>query len=237
MIESIQNNFDFNGKSRELRLLTDSLNRGIEINSNEQFNKISILLKENKLFDLSNNDFDSISSNGNSFVIKKSNDGLNIYGRNDNFISRNFRSYSNNFRLVGVINDKTKFKSLVGDEVYNYDENNLGEKLISQVEKIRAESKIRLQKLKDDVVIDDENYTVEKGDNLWKIVKRKYGLTDNHEIANAINALVKHNSSHKKIKTDIAPPDGIKGDLIIKGKNIKLPNILKVLGKEIQKKS
>lgn len=214
MSELEQKNFDFNWKSRELRLLTDSLDKWIEITSKDQFDKISILLKENNLTDLSKNTFDSISPNWESFVIKKSNNWINIYWKNNNFITRNLRKYSNNFRLVWIITSWKQFQSLVWDEIYEQDENNLWERLISHVYQIRKESQDRLQKLKEEV-IEDEIYKIQKGDTLWKIVKDKYWLTDNRDIANTINSLVRYNSNIKKMKTDVAPPDGIKWDLII----------------------
>ncbi|MDD3145155.1 MAG: hypothetical protein PHV23_03500 [Candidatus Gracilibacteria bacterium] len=231
MTEKQQNNFDFIGKSKELRLLTDSLDKGIEISSKEQFDKIVLMLKENNLTDLSKNTFDSIIGNGKTFVIKKSNNGLNIYGKNDNFISRNFRKYSNNFRLIGIISNGDTFKSLVGDDIYEEDENNLGEKLISKIEQIRSESKSRLQSLKEEIV-EDEPYIIQKKDTLWKIVKEKYGLTKNRDIANAVNALVEYNKNVKSLKNDDNPDggDGIKGDKIIIGKIIKLPPKLKIYG-------
>lgn len=229
-----QKNFDFNWKSRELRLLTDSLDKWIEITSKDQFDKISTLLKENNLTDLSKNTFDSISPNWEFFVIKKSNNGVNIYWKNNNFITRNLRKYSNNFRLVWIITSWKQFQSLVWDEVYEQDENNLWERLISHVDQIRKESQDRLQKLKEEV-IEDEIYKIQKGDTLWKIVKDKYWLTDNRDIANTVNSLVRYNSNIKKMKTDVAPPDGIKWDLIIVWKNIILPWELKVLWKNIKK--
>lgn len=229
-----QKNFDFNWKSRELRLLTDSLDKWIEITSKDQFDKISILLKENNLTDLSKNTFDFISPNWESFVIKKSNNWINIYWKNNNFITRNLRKYSNNFRLVWIITSWKQFQSLVWDEVYEQDENNLWERLISHVDQIRKESQDRLQKLKEEV-IEDEIYKIQKGDTLWKIVKDKYWLTDNRDIANTVNSLVRYNSNIKKMKTDVAPPDGIKWDLIIVWKNIILPWELKVLWKNIKK--
>ena len=234
MSELEQKNFDFNWKSRELRLLTDSLDKWIEINSKNQFDKISILLKENNLTDLSKNTFDSISPNWESFVIKKSNNWINIYWKNNNFITRNLRKYSNNFRLVWIITSWKQFQSLVWDEVYEQDENNLWERLISHVDQIRKESQDRLQKLKEEVV-EDEIYKIQKGDTLWKIVKDKYWLTDNRDIANTVNSLVRYNSNIKKMKTDVAPPDGIKWDLIIVWKTIILPWELKVLWKNIKK--
>lgn len=234
MSELEQKNFDFNWKSRELRLLTDSLDKWIEITSKDQFDKISILLKENNLTDLSKNTFDSISPNWESFVIKKSNNWINIYWKNNNFITRNLRKYSNNFRLVWIITSWKQFQSLVLDEVYEQDENNLWERLISHVDQIRKESQDRLQKLKEEV-IEDEIYKIQKGDTLWKIVKDKYWLTDNRDIANTVNSLVRYNSNIKKMKTDVAPPDGIKWDLIIVWKNIILPWELKVLWKNIKK--
>ena len=234
MSELEQKNFDFNWKSRELRLLTDSLDKWIEINSKNQFDKISILLKENNLTDLSKNTFDSISPNWEFFVIKKSNNWINIYWKNNNFITRNLRKYSNNFRLVWIITSWKQFQSLVWDEVYEQDENNLWERLISHVDQIRKESQDRLQKLKEEV-IEDEIYKIQKGDTLWKIVKDKYWLTDNRDIANTVNSLVRYNSNIKKMKTDVAPPDGIKWDLIIVWKTIILPWELKVLWKNIKK--
>ena len=234
MSELEQKNFDFNWKSRELRLLTDSLDKWIEINSKNQFDKISILLKENNLTDLSKNTFDSISPNWESFVIKKSNNWINIYWKNNNFITRNLRKYSNNFRLVWIITSWKQFQSLVWDEVYEQDENNLWERLISHVDQIRKESQDRLQKLKEEVV-EDEIYKIQKGDTLWKIVKDKYWLTDNRDIANTVNSLVRYNSNIKKMKTDVAPPDGIKWDLIIVWKTIILPWELKVLWKTVKK--
>lgn len=234
MSELEQKNFDFNWKSRELRLLTDSLDKWIEITSKDQFDKISILLKENNLTDLSKNTFDSISPNWESFVIKKSNNWINIYWKNNNFITRNLRKYSNNFRLVWIITSWKQFQSLVWDEVYEQDENNLWERLISHVDQIRKESQDRLQKLKEEVV-EDEIYKIQKGDTLWKIVKDKYWLTDNRDIANTVNSLVRYNSNIKKMKTDVAPPDGIKWDLIIVWKTIILPWELKVLWKNIKK--
>ena len=234
MSELEQKNFDFNWKSRELRLLTDSLDKWIEITSKDQFDKISILLKENNLTDLSKNTFEYISTNWETFVIKKSNNWINIYWKNDNFISRNFRKYSNSFRLVWFISTWKQFQSLVWDEVYEQDENNLWEKLILQVDQIRKESQDRLQKLKEEVV-EDESYVVKKRDTLWKIVKEKYWLTDNRDIANTVNSLVRYNSNIKKMKTDVAPPDGIRGDIIIEGKTIILPWELKVLWKTIKK--
>ena len=234
MSELEQKNFDFNWKSRELRLLTDSLDKWIEITSKDQFDKISVLLKENNLTDLSKNTFDSISLNWESFVIKKSNNWINIYWKNNNFITRNLRKYSNNFRLVWIITSWKQFQSLVWDEVYEQDENNLWERLISHVDQIRKESQDRLQKLKEEVV-EDEIYKIQKGDTLWKIVKDKYWLTDNRDIANTVNSLVRYNSNIKKMKTDVAPPDGIKWDLIIVWKTIILPWELKVLWKNIKK--
>lgn len=234
MSELEQKNFDFNWKSRELRLLTDSLDKWIEITSKDQFDKISILLKENNLTDLSKNTFDSISPNWEFFVIKKSNNWINIYWKNNNFITRNLRKYSNNFRLVWIITSWKQFQSLVWDEVYEQDENNLWERLISHVDQIRKESQDRLQKLKEEV-IEDEIYKIQKGDTLWKIVKDKYWLTDNRDIANTVNSLVRYNSNIKKMKTDVAPPDGIKWDLIIVWKTIILPWELKVLWKNIKK--
>ena len=234
MSELEQKNFDFKWKSRELRLLTDSLDKWIEITSKDQFDKISVLLKENNLTDLSKNTFDSISLNWESFVIKKSNNWINIYWKNNNFITRNLRKYSNNFRLVWIITSWKQFQSLVWDEVYEQDENNLWERLISHVDQIRKESQDRLQKLKEEVV-EDEIYKIQKGDTLWKIVKDKYWLTDNRDIANTVNSLVRYNSNIKKMKTDVAPPDGIKWDLIIVWKTIILPWELKVLWKNIKK--
>jgi len=85
----------------------------------------------------------------------------------------------------------------------------LAENFISKVNQIRSETISRLKNLKEEVIA-DEDYKIEKGDTLWKIVKEKYNLTDNRDIANAINALVRYNSNIKKMKTDIAPPDGIR---------------------------
>lgn len=229
-----QKNFDFNWKSKELRLLKDSLDKWIEITSKDQFDKISLLLKENNLIDLSINTFDFLSPDWESFVVKKSNNWVNIYWKNNNFISRNLRTYSNNFRLVWIITSWKQFQSLVWDEVYEQDENNLWERLISQVDQIRKESQERLQKLKEEVV-EDENYIVKKWDTLWKLVKEKYWLTDNRDIANTINSLVRHNANIKKIKTDIAPPNHIRWDLIIVWKTIILPWELKVLWKTVKK--
>lgn len=224
-----QKNFDFNWKSRELRLLTDSLDKWIEITSKDQFDKISILLKENNLTDLLKNTFDSISQNWESFIIKKSNNWINIYWKNNNFITRNLRKYSNNFRLVWIITSWKQFQSLVWDEVYEQDENNLWEKLISQVDKIRKESQDRLQKLKEEVV-EDEIYKIQKGDTLWKIIKEKYDITNNRDIANAVNVLVKFNKNVNSLKNDDNPEgwDGIKWDKIIIWKTIKLPPKLKI---------
>lgn len=230
-----QRNIDFYWNSRESILLNDSLDRWIKITSKDQFDKISILLKENNLTDLSKNTFDSISTNWESFIIKKSNNWINIYWKNDNFISRNFRKYSNDFRLVGFISTWKQFQSLVWDDVYIQNENNLADDLISRINQIRLETSSKLKNLKEQVFI-DEDYIVKKWDTLWKIVKEKYGLTDNRDIANAINSLVIYNKNMKKIKTDVAPPDGIRGDIIIEGKTIKIPHKLKVLGIDILRK-
>lgn len=229
MTEKQQNNFDFIWKSKELRLLTDSLDKWIEISSKEQFDKIVLMLKENNLTDLSKNTFDSIIWNWKTFVIKKSNNWLNIYWKNDNFISRNFRKYSNNFRLIWIISNGDTFKSLVWDDIYEEDENNLWEKLISKIEQIRSESKSRLQSLKEEIV-EDEPYIIQKKDTLWKIVKEKYWLTKNRDIANAVNALVEYNKNVKSLKNDDNPDgwDGIKWDKIIIWKIIKLPPKLKI---------
>lgn len=238
MTEKQQNNFDFNWKSRELRLLTDSLDKWIEITYKDQFDKISILLKENNLTDLSKNTFDYISPNWESFVIKKSNNWINIYWKNNNFITRNLRKYSNNFRLVWIITSWKQFQSLVWDEVYEEDENNLWEKLISKIEQIRSESKIRLQSLKEEVV-EDEIYKIQKWDTLWKIVKEKYGLDNNRDIANAINALVSFNNGVRWLRKDNNPEgwDGIKWDKLIAWKTIKIPAKLKIHGdKEFERK-
>lgn len=229
-----QKKFDFNWKSKELRLLKKSLDKWIEITSKDQFDKISLLLKENNLIDLSINTFDFLSPDWESFVVKKSNNWVNIYWKNNNFISRNLRTHSNNFRLVWIITSWKQFQSLVWDEVYEQDENNLWERLISHVDQIRKESQERLQKLKEEVV-EDENYIVKKWDTLWKLVKEKYWLTDNRDIANTINSLVRHNANIKKIKTDIAPPNHIRWDLIIVWKTIILPWELKVLWKTVKK--
>lgn len=237
MSELEQKKFDFNWKSRELRLLTDSLDKWIEITSKEQFDKIVLMLKENNLTDLLKNTFDSISPNGDSFVIKKSNNWINIYWKNNNFITRNLRKYSNNFRLVWIITSWKQFQILVWDEVYEQDENNLWEKLISKIEQIRSESKSRLQWLKEEIV-NDEPYTIQKRDNLWKIVKEKYWLTNNRDIANAVNALVKYNKNVKSLKNDDNPDgwDGIKWDKIILWKTIKIPSTLKVLWQDVKRK-
>ena len=48
--------------------------------------------------------------------------------------------------------------------------------------------------------------------------------------------MVIYNKNIKKIKTDIAPPDGIRWDIIIEGKTIKIPHKLKVLGNDILRK-
>lgn len=37
------------------------------------------------------------------------------------------------------------------------------------------------------------NYTIQSGDNLWNIVKKQYGLTNNTEIANKVNEIAKAN--------------------------------------------
>ncbi len=38
------------------------------------------------------------------------------------------------------------------------------------------------------------NYTIKSGDNLWKIVRQQYGLTNNTEIANKVNQIIKANN-------------------------------------------
>lgn len=230
-----QRNIDFYWNSMESRLISEKLDLWIKISSKDQFDKISIVLKDNNLFDLSNTNFESISQNGEDFVIKKSNNWINIYWKNDNFISRVFRKYSNDFRLVWFISTWEQFQSLVWDEVYLQNDNNLADDLISRINQIRLETNLKLKKLKEQVFV-DENYIVKKWDSLWKIVKEKYGLTDNRDIANAINSLVIYNKNIKKIKTDIAPPDGIRWDIIIEGKTIKIPHKLKVLGNDILRK-
>lgn len=228
-----QRSIDFHWNSRESRLLNDSLDRWIEITSRDQFDNVSIILKENNLFDLTKNTFNSISPNWESFVIKKSNNWINIYWKNNNFISRNFRKYSNNFRLVWFISSWKQFQNLLWDEVYEQSENNLAEKLIQQIDQIRKESKERLKSLKNEV-IEDEPYKIQKGDTLWKIVKDRYWLDDNRDIANTINALIRYNKNIKK--TDVTPPDGIRWDIIIEGKTIKIPHKLKVMRKNYERK-
>lgn len=53
------------------------------------------------------------------------------------------------------------------------------------------------------------NYTVQKNDNLWRIVRKEYGLKDVREIANMVNKLAKANN--------MSSPN-----TIFSGKNIKL---------------
>jgi hypothetical protein len=62
----------------------------------------------------------------------------------------------------------------------------------------------------------DEVYTVKKWDKLWNIVKEKYSLTSNRDIANCVNKLVKYNVENNnawKLQDDNTP-DGIFGDKI-----------------------
>lgn len=228
-----QRSIDFHWNSRESRLLNDSLDRWIEITSRDQFDKVSIIMKENNLFDLTTELYDSISKNWENFVIKKSNNRLDIYWKNDNFISRNFRRYSNPFRLIWFIESWKQFQKLLWDEVYIQDENNLAENLISQINQIRSETISRLKDLKEQVIV-DEDYKIQKGDTLWKIVKERYWLDNNRDIANTINALVRYNKNIKK--TDVTPPDGIRWDIIIEGKTIKIPHKLKVMWKNYERK-
>ena len=132
-----QRNIDFYWNSMESILISEKLDLWIKISSKDQFDKISIVLKDNNLFDLSNTNFESISQNGEDFVIKKSNNWINIYWKNDNFISRVFRKYSNDFRLVWFISTWEQFQSLVWDEVYLQNDNNLADDLISRINQIR----------------------------------------------------------------------------------------------------
>ena len=44
---------------------------------------------------------------------------------------------------------------------------------------------------------------------LWKIVKKTYGLSDNLQIANTINALVRYNWKYTLLKREKLPPESI----------------------------
>lgn len=82
-----------------------------------------------------------------------------------------------------------------------------------------------------------ESYTVESWDTLWKIVKEKYGLTSNRDIANCINKLVKYNvdNEDKRDIEDDNTPDGIFWDKIYVWQKILLANEL-IFRKQIFKR-
>lgn len=84
----------------------------------------------------------------------------------------------------------------------------------------------------------DTIYTVRKWDTLWNIAKTFYPHTDNRELANIINALVRYNKVQSKLNAlDNKPTwwDWIKWDTIIIWKTILIPTELKVIWKMINR--
>lgn len=240
MSEQQANNFDFWVASRENRFLSDSLEKWIEISNSEQFNKIVKLLKDNKVIDLSANSFSSLSPDGQWISIRRlNNNTVNVYWLYESNISIIKKASQNLWYVVwwtiknGEIFQESSLTvsySNLSDR-YLRDTNNLSEKVLEQVEKIRQDSKKRIESIKKDYEeSQDKDYIISRGDSLWKIVKEKYDLNDNTQIANAINALVQHNKDMKWIRKDQKPADGIFWDTIIVWKTLKLPASLKIHG-------
>lgn len=228
-------------EEKEKKESIDFLNGWIKISTPEEYKKLVSLLSTYKLpYILGDNTFDSISPNGMPFFIKKVNNWFNIYWKNDNFIARTFRSHSNPFRLAWIINNTGTFISSPWDEVFDENEYNNWETHESRIQLIREETKNELKVLKKQTILQDISYTIQKWDNLWKIVKEKYGLDNNRDIANAINALVSYNNGVRWLKNDNNPEgwDGIKWDKLIAWKTIKIPAKLKIHGgREFERKN
>lgn len=237
-------------KEKEKQEFIDFLENWVDISSSNDFSKIQENIDKYELsYNLWSTNFDLISPNNKPFVLKKVNSWFNIYAKNDNFISRYFRRNSNVPRLAWIIDSNWKFENFEWNEIYKENEYSSWETFDRRINLIWNETKKELEDLMEQMKLEqekreleekaklvDQDYTIEKWDSLWKIVKEKYSITDNREIANTINALVRYNSSLKKIKKDINPKDGIKWDIIIVWKTIKLPHTLIVLWKDVLRK-
>mgnify|MGYP001766199763 CR=1 FL=1 len=225
-----------NQKTSEKQEFISFLKNWVKISSENDFKKLQENVKKynfwnNLLWDVL---YNSIAKNKEEFFLKLEWNDFRVYSKVKNSVENIFRRYSNYPILIWIINDSWEYKEMYWDEIYIQNEYSQFWIFENRINQIRKESQERLKNLKNEVV-DDEPYKIQKGDTLWKIVKEKYGLTDNRDIANTINSLVRYNSSIKKLKTDVAPPDGIRWDLIIVWKNIILPWELKVLWKSIKK--
>lgn len=248
MSEKQTNNFDFLSSSKENRVLSDSLARWIEIYDSEQFDKIVKLLKDNKIIDLSKNSFSSLSPGRKWISIKRfDNNTVKVYWLYESNISIIKKVSPNLWYLVWwtIKSGETFQESSLSvsysnlSDRYLRDTNNLSEKVLEQLEQIKQDSIVKIESVKKDVEqLQYEPYTIQKWDNLWKIVKEKYGLDNNRDIANAINALVSYNNGVRWLKNDNNPEgwDGIKWDKLIAWKTIKIPAKLTVLWKEMPRK-
>lgn len=104
----------------------------------------------------------------------------------------------------------------------------------------RSIEKAKWWKIETPPITTFEEYTIQKWDTLWNIVKTKYNLSDPRDIANTINALAKYNADKLK-KTNLLsdttiPPDWIIWDKIYYGRKIHIPDEIPVLWKKIEKK-
>lgn len=227
-----------NQKKSEKQEFINFLKNWVNISSENDFNKLQESVKKYNFWNnlLWNNLYNLIAKNKEEFFLKLEWNDFRVYSKNNNYIEKFFRKYSNYPTLIWFINDLWEFKEMYLDEIYIQNEYSKFWTFENRINQIHKESQDRLQKLKEEV-IEDEIYKIQKDDTLWKIVKEKYGITDNRDIWNTINALVRFNKNKKFLKNDKIPSDGILWDLIIVWKTIVLPWELKVLWKNIKKHS
>lgn len=232
----VYNSLDTQKKQLLQETINNHLLKWVDINNEREYLRFINVLNKSLGIDLSKLTYQSINS-WSPFAIKKN----TILDNNLTVFSLySFLNISLNWpfnKLWSIDKNWIFIKDLSRNVNYNTDRSldvdTILNDLENKINNLKPNQQVTEQSNQE--VVEDENYIVKKWDTLWKLVKEKYWLTDNRDIANTINSLVRHNANIKKIKTDIAPPNHIRWDLIIVWKTIILPWELKVLWKTVKK--